>query len=162
MLFLSGMGAGGLLTLNGENKFLCQKQELAEKFRIMYQMMEKWMRLKQGGVSLAGFFQAAGYERIAIYGMGEIGQLLLCELNGSGIQVAYGIDRNENIKAEIPVYRPSPELKPVDAVVVTAIAYYDEIVPALHAFLDCPVLSMENIVAAQCYELELRPPELRR
>lgn len=147
--FLFGLSAGGLLVMNWENKLFSQKHEFGVKFWMMYQMMEKWMRLKLNGETLADYFHAAGYQKIAVYGMGDIGRLLVRELSESDIHVAYGIDKNKDIKADISVYEPAPGLEPVDAVVVTAIAYYDEIAAMLTTILDCPVLSMENVVVAQ-------------
>lgn len=149
ILFLSGLGAGAMLAAKGENRIICRKQESAEKFRIMYQMMERWMQIKQEGRTIAEFFKVAGYHNIAIYGMGDIGQLLLQELNQTGITVLYGIDKSSDIKTSVPVYQPTQKLHNVDAVIVTAIAYYDEIEEMLSKTLKCPIVSMENIVWAQ-------------
>lgn len=38
------------------------------------------------------------------------------------------------------------KLEPVDAVVVTAISFFDEIEEALNAKTDCPILSLEDIL----------------
>ena len=92
-----------------------------------------------------------GYKHIAIYGMHHMGKCLLNELQGSEICVDYAIDkRPENAEDLIKVYLPDEDLPTVDAVVVTAFYYFDEIEDHLDNQLDCPIISIEDII----YEME--------
>lgn len=147
---LMGMGIGGTVMGGKMNRIICEKQETGEKFRIMYHMMERWMRIKQRGDSLKIYFEANEYNKIAIYGMGDIGKLLFSEMNASGIDVVYGIDKNVNATDKVKVYSPDSDLPEVDAIVVTAIAYFDDIEEMLSAKVHCPIISLEDIV----YEVE--------
>lgn len=131
------------------NGIIAEKQNEKEKFRIMYQLMEKWMRIKQRGKGIETYFNTYGYKNIAIYGLGDIGRLLINELKDSSVNIAYGIDKNINVSDVVEVVSPSEELKDVDAIVVTAIAYFDEIDQMLSEKVRCPVLSLEDII----YEL---------
>ena len=81
--------------------------------------------------------------------MGDIGKLLLEELSGSTINVKYGIDRKATGEGEVVVVNPDDKLEKVDAIVVTAIAYFDEIEEMLSEKVNCPIISLEDIV----YEL---------
>lgn len=128
------------------NKVVCKKQEEKEKFRIMYQMMERWMRALQRGHNLGDYFDAHGYKEIAIYGMGDIGKILLQELKGSTVKVKYGIDRNPAANSDVRVVVPEEAVEEVDAVIVTAIAYFNEICGVLSQKFSCPIVSLEDIV----------------
>lgn len=110
-------------------------------------MMNEWVRVKQEGKSLALYFQRNGYHRIAVYGMSHVGETLINELRGTDIQVAYGIDRNAgSIYADVDVVLPEKVKNDIDAVVVTAIAFYDEIEAVLSRHLNCPIISLKDIV----------------
>lgn len=138
--------AGGIFIGNKMNKIICEKQAEKEKFRIMYDMMDRWMRIKQRGENLQQYFHAYGYSKIAIYGMSSMGKLLLKELEQCDVEVLYGIDKNKNICDSIEMYTPDDELKNVDAIVVTAIAYYDDINNILKDKVSCRIISLEDIV----------------
>ena len=148
-LFFLGAGVGITIVGNQMNKVVEEKHHSSEKFRIMYQMVERWMRIKQSDRTLVKYFEAHGYKNIAVYGMADIGKLLINELKNSSITVAYGIDKNINASSVVEVFAPEESLKDVDAVVVTAIAYFDEIERMLSAKMKCPIISLEDLV----YEL---------
>lgn len=141
-----GIGIGASVVGTQMNKIVGEREKNSEKFRIMYQMMERWMRIKQNGESLEKYFVSYGYKNIAIYGMAEIGKLLLSELKDSSIQVQFGIDKNKNATDIIPMYGPEEDLPAADAIIVTAIAYFDEIEKMLSEKNHCPIISLEDIV----------------
>lgn len=128
------------------SKIICKEQMSAEKFFPMYQTMERWARVKQKNKCISEYFQLHGYKRIAVYGMGDIGVLFVKELENSGIDIVYGIDRNIHIGGSVKIYHPDDTLPDVDAVVVTAVAYFDKIEEMLSKKMECPVLSIEDIV----------------
>lgn len=144
---IAGFGVGTVLIGNKMNDVIVDKQASEEKFRIMYKMMERWMYIKQNGEGLDLYFKSYGYKNIAVYGMGDIGKILVNELRDSDIHVAYGIDRNPvTFDEKIEIYSPDEELQKVDAVVVTAIAYFDDIESKLSQKMDCPIISLEDII----------------
>lgn len=119
----------------------------AQKHLMIMQMFNQWLIDKQEGKNLAGFFEDNGYKSIAVYGMSYLGERLVDELKGSGIEVKYAIDKNaENIYADIEVKRPTENLPKVDAVVVTAVYFFDEIENELTELMDCPVISLEDVL----------------
>ncbi len=110
-------------------------------------MMNEWVRVKQEGKNLDSYFNRNGYHKIAVYGMSYAGETLINELKGTDIEVAYGIDRNaDSIYADIDVVVPENVQNDVDAVVVTAIAFYDEVEEMLSRNVSCPVISLEDIL----------------
>ena len=102
---------------------------------------------KTAGKSLETYFEQNGFHKVAIYGMGEVGEVLLRELQGSKIDVRYGIDqRASSVFSKLKILSPKEELAQVDVIVVTAIAYYDEIRRQLKEKVKCPIISLENIL----------------
>lgn len=119
----------------------------SDKHLALFLMMNQWVKVKQDGKNLASYFEKNEYKRIAIYGMSHVGKTLLDELNGTSIQVAYCIDQNvDKIRAEIDILSMGDELKPVDAVVVTAITFFDEIKKRLSEKVKCPIISLKDIL----------------
>lgn len=144
-----GMGIGGIFIGRKMVGIIYNKQFDVEKFRKMYHMIQRWMATKQEGKFLETYFEKNKYQRIAIYGMADIGVLLINELKDTAIEVVYGIDKNHFLRSAVPLYHPDQELLEVDAVVVTAIAYFDSIEKMLSEKLSCPILSLEDVI----YEL---------
>ena len=109
--------------------------------------MNQWVKVKQDGKNLSEYFEKNKYEKIAIYGLSYAGETLLSELQDSSIQIAYGIDQNaDSIYSDINVYSLEDSLEPVDVVVVTAITFFNEIEKKLSGKIDCPIISLEDIL----------------
>ena len=82
--------------------------------------------------------------------MGELGNHLYEELKNSSIQVKYAIDKNvDSTFSDLEVCSLEDELEDVDVVVVTAVFAFDEIVDEISDRVNCPVISLEDVV----YEL---------
>lgn len=140
---LLGVGFAG----NAAYKKVNELEEKSERYLALYRMMDKWMEVKQEGKNLSMYFQKWGYTRIAIYGMSRAGRTLYNELEKTEITVVYGIDRcAESLYADVDIYTLDDSLEQVDAVVVTAISYFEEIKKDILAKMDCPVISLEDIL----------------
>lgn len=126
----------------------CENEKQAEKNYALYMMMNQWVKVKQEGKQISAYFNKKGYNKIAVYGMGYAGQRLLEELkNSSEIKVMYAIDQNaSSIYADVDMVTPEDTLEKVDAIVVTAITYFDEIKEKLCAKVECPIVSLEDIL----------------
>ena len=138
--------AGALAT----GKFAVNKvediQTLSDKHLVLFKMMNQWVRVKQDGKNLSSYFEQHGYNKIAVYGMSYAGETLVNELKGSDIEIAYGIDRKEEVFSYIDVITMEGSLPEVDAVVVTAITFFDEIEESLKRNVTCPIISLEDIL----------------
>ncbi len=120
---------------------------MTDKYFALFNMMTQWVKIKQQGKSLETYFEQNGFHKVAIYGKGEVGEVLLRELQGSKIDVRYGIDqRASSVFSKLKILSPKEELAQVDVIVVTAIAYYDEIRRQLKEKVKCPIISLENIL----------------
>lgn len=141
----AAVGAGTIGKIEGE--MLDKTQKMSDKHFALFQMMNQWVKVKQEGKNLSTYFTNNGYKKIAIYGMSFAGETLIEELRGSEIEIAYGIDQNAAaIYADVDIMSVEDALDEVDAVVVTAITFFDEIEEKLSRKLDCPIISLEDIL----------------
>lgn len=144
---LAGAAFGAVMIGKKERKLKAAAEEKTNRYIALFHMMDQWVQVKQEGKNLASYFEKEGYKRIAVYGMGCAGKTLVSELEGSGVEVAYGIDRRADaIYADIDVFSVDDPLEEVDAVVVTAITFFDEIEEKLSEKMDCPIISLEEIL----------------
>lgn len=112
-----------------------------------YDILVRWLELKQEQRTLAEYFAENGYQAVAIYGMKEIGRLLLSELKREGIDVRYAIDRDaDEISADISVVKPSCNLPDADVIVVTASHYFDSIYLELRESTEAEIIPVEDVL----------------
>ena len=117
------------------------------KFKTYYTLLERWLKIKQRGKGLEGYFKANQYASIAIYGMGNLGHRLFDELSDSDVEVLYVVDKtyvshNETVR----VIRPDDDLEDVDAIVITAISEYQNIVGSLTGKTTADIVSIEDVI----------------
>lgn len=130
-----------------QDETIKKKQQLADKHLAIMKVYDEWLKVRQDGRSLVQYFEKRGYKSIAIYGMSYLGESLVRELQNSDIKVQYGIDKNaENIYSSVDVINLSADLPKVDAIVVTTVFFFDEVSEELAGIVDCPVISLEDIV----------------
>lgn len=138
-----GAAAVGRTTTDEKNKI----KKMSDKHLALFLMMNQWVKVKQEGKNLSSYFEANGYKKIAIYGMSYVGETLVDELKGTGVEVAYGIDKNaEGIYADIEVFSVDDNLEEADVIVVTAITFFDEIEKMLASKVKCPIISLEDVL----------------
>lgn len=117
------------------------------KFHEFYAILLQWVHMHNDGKTVGAYLKKFGYNTVAIYGMKELGEELLYELKDSEVEVKYAIDKNaDELYVGTDVYRPDEELEPVDAVIVTAVHWFDDIERDMKEKLGCPVLSLDNVI----------------
>lgn len=126
---------------------MAQKKE-TDKFYDNYQLLSHWMEVKNEGRSLYEYFEIKGYSTIAVYGMGELANRLCEELENTDVSVKYGIDREVagTISRMDQIFSPDDSLELVDAVIVTPFYAMDSIRDALRKKINCPIVSLEEVV----------------
>lgn len=144
---IAGITAGAGVVAKVLGKSLSKTNNLSDKHLALFLMMNQWVKVKQEGKDLSEYFETNGYKRIAIYGMSYAGETLLDELRESKVEVAYGIDnRADSIYLDLDIVTMEDTFEEVDAIVVTAITFYEEIAEKLEKKLKCPILSLEDIL----------------
>lgn len=148
-LMAAAMGAMAGTGITGSimEKSIKRNSDMSDKHLALFLMMNEWVKVKQAGKNLAEYFEKNEYKKIAVYGMSYAGETLLDELSESDIEVAYAIDKNANsIYLDIETVTLDADLREVDAVVVTAITFFNEIERKLKEKLKCPIVSLEDIL----------------
>ena len=111
----------------------------------------KWLMLNLTGESVAARIKEKGYASVSVYGYGYLGRQLCAELKKANIRVDYLIDRNaermkeEGIPAMYLTNKPE-DIKNTDVVIVTAVAYFEEIKESLKQNCTVKVISIEELL----------------
>ena len=80
------------------------------------------MTVREHGQSICDYLKARKLYRIAIYGYGHLGRHLLAELQNSGMEVSYIIDRNARyINTDIMLKTPDDDMEKVDAFIIAVL-----------------------------------------
>ena len=110
-------------------------------------LLLKWLILKQDKVSIRKYFLMNLYATVAIYGLGELGVRVLRELQDSGVEIKYVVDKNAAcVSTCFPIYMPDDELEKVDVMVVTAMRHFKKIEEQMSGKLHCPIVSIKDII----------------
>lgn len=143
----AGAAAGGAAVKSSSSKKMREMMQNGAKVHQLYMAFDQWLQVRQSGKTLVEYFERHNYKTIAIYGMKELGERLYDELSDSGIEVSYIIDKRAgSIYADVEIVPPEADLEPVDVIVVTALFYFDEVEEALEEKVDCPIVSLEDIL----------------
>lgn len=144
---MAGAGMGAAVVKKAAENKVQKWQQMSDKHLALFLMMNQWVKVKQEGKNLAEYFERNHYQNIAIYGMSYAGETLMDELKVSQVCVKYGIDKKAGrINNGVDMVTIEDNLQDVDAVVVTAITFFDEIADQLRERMNCPILSLEDIL----------------
>lgn len=142
--------AGGIAAAGAVGKISSDKVDkimaMSDKHLALFLMMNQWVKVKQQGKKLSSYFEEHEYKKIAIYGMSYAGETLANELKDSDIELAYGIDQRAGLYSYIDIVNADDPLPEVDAIVVTAITFFDEIAEKLRDKVTCPIISLEDVL----------------
>lgn len=125
---------------------------LKERYKVYYELTNQWLRNKNEGKKIDGYFKENHIASIAVYGMGTLGELFCEEIKDSGVKVSYFIDKNADMlnygMDGIPAVSLDgiAEQEAVDAIVVTPVFDFDEIQEELEAVTDIELLSLEDVI----------------
>ncbi len=145
-LFGAGVAAGVVVTAKILTEISEEYRKASDKFGRLFLLMSQWVQIRQEGKCISSYFHKNGYQTVAVYGMGRVGETLIKELSDSDISVAYAIDQNADKDSDGFVVSPDSVLKQVNVVVVTPIASYGEIKLKLKEKMNCPIVSIEDIL----------------
>lgn len=116
-----------------------------QKSNLFYRILTRWVALKIKGRNIAEILEEIRYRSVAVYGYAELGKLLCRELFNTSVNVIYVLDKKirETEIGDLPVYTPAEGLPEPDAVIVTAVYYFDEITNTLSG------MGFKNIISLQ-------------
>jgi hypothetical protein len=145
--FLGGAALGAAGDSYFKGKIISKNNERVNKFKSYYNILNQWIVLNHAGKKLEQYFINHNYKKVAVYGMGEIGNRLYEELKGSPVEIKYAIDKNAgSAYSELEVFSPEDKLEEVDAVIITTTFAFEEIKSMLENKYNCPIISLEDVV----------------
>ena len=146
--FIAGLGLGACITYVITNYLNSpEPPKETKRYQSYYNMLAKWLEMEEKGKPVDVLLKEAGYKKIAVYGMGNIGKRLCKVLQNTEIDVEYGIDGQiVNDVEDVPVLSLDDVLPEVDAIVVTVPFAYVDIKKKIEEKIDYPVISLEHII----------------
>ncbi|NRT73688.1 hypothetical protein [Clostridium beijerinckii] len=128
-----------------------KKKFESDQYLSYYGLMNKWLNLKLDNIYIEKYFIHNSYNRIGIYGCGNIGINLFKELNKSSVNVICFIDKykREVSKKQTPIIgiRELEKYNDLDLIVVTPINSYEEIKKELSLFYNNKkIVSIKEII----------------
>lgn len=131
----------------GSSQIVDRLLEIVDKDRAIMGLYERWVNLKTRSGGVFEFIRDNEFERVAVYGMGSLGRSLCDELIYNGIELAYIVDQNKNVRyGEYACYTMQDELPEADVIIVTPISFFEEIQAELAKKVICPLLSLDDII----------------
>ncbi len=145
--FVLGASVGAWAAHTITKYFEPPRKEKGDKYKSYYNMLTKWLELEEEGNPVDYLLKEPGYEKIAVYGMGNIGKHLCSVLKETDVEVVCGIDSYaENDVKDVTVFSINDELPEVDAIIVTIPFAFTEIQENLEKKVECPIVSLEHIL----------------
>lgn len=125
-------------------------KQMIDKLNMHLELMNRWIYIRNLGLDLKSYFDRNGFQKVAIYGMAELGCRFLEELERLRIQVSYCVDQKPlgvSVRNRLRVITPNEDWEQdVDVIVVTAVFYFDELKNMIHDKVSCPVVSLKEII----------------
>lgn len=122
-------------------------QNINRRYLGYWKILDRWLSLKEEGISLTTCLEKRKIHTIAVYGMGMLGKHLSKELEHSSVKIKYGIDKKAvKIQLGYPILTIEEEMPEVDAVIVTVIYEFRKIADMLKKKGFDNVLSLEDII----------------
>ncbi len=115
---------------------------------INFSVFKKWILLEEKGLSIGQWFDEHDVKKIGVYGYGYLGKHLIHELRCANVKVEFIVDKNVNVTHEnIPVFHELKDLPEAEIIMVSAVAYYEEIEKELKKSTSAQIVSLEMILS---------------
>lgn len=142
----------GIIVGKRKNTYkILNERRTTDKYKGYYAMLIQWLEILQNKSSIYKYFKENKYDKIAIYGIGEVGKRLMCDLNNTEVFVKYAIDSTQQSSEKLRIYKLSEVSDDVDVVIVTPIFAFDKIKKDLKKIFTCPIVSLEEVI----YDIEI-------
>lgn len=137
-----------------ESKKKKAESDELKKMQLYFEVLCRWLLLKNRNVSMEKYFLDKGIKKIAVYGYTELTSQLEEELEGTTIDVECFIDKVSKVtNSGKMTISPNEKMPIVDMIVVTPIFYYDSICADLSIKTDAPIISLETVISELLHEL---------
>lgn len=145
-MFIIGVSIGILSCFKILEKNLGGLCELNDKYFGIIKIFSMWMKFYEDGYSIEEYFKKNGYQSIAIYGIGFLGEHFFEQIKSTDIEVKYLIDQKGGTGyGNIPVCNIDGDLAPVDVIVVTPQSYFYQIKKQLKEKVDYKIICIDEV-----------------
>lgn len=142
----AGILIGGVIVGDILGAKMVYYKQLADKHLYIMDVFKNWLMAIEKGETIEGYFKRHGFNVIAIYGMGYLGERLLKALEKTTIEVKYLIDQQQgSVYGKVPVYSINDSLEVVDVIVVTPVYQYYAIRRQLREKTSSNIISIQEI-----------------
>lgn len=119
-----------------------------KKYQLYFRGLNRWMELRNSGVSVVDYMYRKGWKKIAIYGYNEMCRHLLCVLDKDKRVECLGIidAAGDKLKTVYPMYSLDDDALDVDVVLVAVYPYYKVVKSDLLRIGYTNVKSLEHII----------------
>ena len=144
---VAGVVSGGMYVMNRAKKEIIKEEELSDKHLALFLLMNQWVRNEHQDKSIEKYLLAKGIKKIAVYGMSFVGETLVEGLKNTDIEIIYCIDNKiSGNYLGIPIIKSSDDMENVDAIIVTAITYFNGIKESIKDKINGEIISLEEII----------------
>lgn len=132
----------------------------AERYRAYYELVNQWMSNKNKNHSLVNFLREKNINKVAVYGNGSLGKLLIHDLQAENMEIVCIVDKGaKEIKTgnQIPIVplKNTSILSKADILIVTPIADYADVLEDLHENdIQMEIVSLEDVIYENDYSFE--------
>lgn len=142
-MFLLGVG----ICKYFEDKVSGQKDARIERNNLFIQTLDRWMTLRDNGISIEQYLRKLNCKKVAIYGLGMIGNHLYEELRRTDIEIV-GIDRADIYNNyQMPIYKPDDCFEDIDLIIVTP-SGYEAVYQKLRENYSKEIMSFQQLLSA--------------
>lgn len=117
-----------------------------KQYKELFNLLNRWMTVKEEHISLAIYFEARGFTDVMIYGMGSIGIHVAEELRSSGINIVCGMDQRKVHCASIKVIESNNDIPKCDVIILSVVTNRKEIANTLSRRTNIPIISIVDII----------------
>lgn len=128
-----------------QKKKLKKKDISLCKYRKYYEVCINLLKTNENKIKLNEYLEGNRFEKVAIYGMGEVGKILYQILTNEKVNIVYVIDNNYK-NGEIEVRKMDEKLDDVDVIIVTPIFDFDNIEIQLTKLVNCRIEPLDDIL----------------
>lgn len=142
-----GMAAGIGIDRIGLKKVLEEKERELERYKENFFVLGEWLAMFERGQTIAQALRDRHVSSVGIYGMGILGSHLYRQLEQSGVQVTYLIDKNP-LKGiyHAKTVLPDAVLQDTDAIIVTPVYHFEQIKETLRQHNQIEVISLKELI----------------
>lgn len=134
--------------VNEKNTDVGIKELQLRKYRECYNLLERWLEIKERNQDFGSFLLNKNIKKIFIYGFGAIGQHFYNEIKGSDVEVV-GITDQKGINqssVDATVYSVNDSYPQCDIILVTVVSGREEIVQGLKKKFEGDIVTLWDVV----------------